>query len=271
MRNILFDPAKLTTEQQSWWKDWSERSQTETATLIAAQKKGDRIKLKQQLWAELKAWLLGNVFHGKCAYCEAPISGGFFGEGEHYRPKSKVTVLHLGKKVAVVVGESSHPGYFWLAYDWKNLVPACQECNNRKSDLFPTARQHVGVPSTSFDQLDKDEEPLLLHPYRDDPSEHLVFGINGIIAAVDDNPSGSNTIKVFGLDREGLAERRKRRQELALAYMLKLWPEVLADKITLPEALHPFCGKDAEYSAAVQDILNAEIPKILEKIKKIKI
>jgi 5-methylcytosine-specific restriction endonuclease McrA len=271
MIRVSFDPTKLTPEQQLWWNDWSRRSQTETARLIAAQKNGEPITLKQQLWAELKAWLLGNVFHGKCAYCEAPISGSFFGEGEHYRPKSKVTILNLGKKVAVTVGKSTHPGYFWLVYDWKNLVPACQECNNRKSDLFPTAREHVGVPSPSFDQLDQDEEPLLLHPYRDDPRKHLVFGINGVIAAVDDNPSGSTTIKVFGLDREGLAERRKKRQEQALAYMSKLWSDVLTDKITLTDALNLYFGEEAEYSAAVRDIVRAELPKMALKILQIKI
>jgi len=135
------------------------------------------------LWADLKAWLLDNVFHGKCAYCEVAISGGFFGEGEHYRPKGKVAVLKSGKKTAVTVGAAVHPGYFWLVYEWKNLVPARQECNNRKSDLFPTAQVHVGVPSPSCEQLDLQEEPLLLHPYRDDPRKYLVFGINGVIAA----------------------------------------------------------------------------------------
>jgi hypothetical protein len=223
------------------------------------------------LWADLKAWLLDNVFHGKCAYCEVAISGGFFGEGEHYRPKGKVAVLKSGKKTAVTVGAAVHPGYFWLVYEWKNLVPARQECNNRKSDLFSTAQVHVGVPSPSCEQLDLQEEPLLLHPYRDDPRKYLVFGINGVIAAIDDNAIGVNTIRVFGLDRERLAERRKKRQEQTLAYMMKVIPDVLEGRIALEDALELYVGSDAEHCTAARDVVKAELPKIVERISQIRI
>jgi 5-methylcytosine-specific restriction endonuclease McrA len=271
MKRISFDPQQLTPEQKNWWDEWIARSEEQTKGIIAAYKKGDALTHRQAVWADLKTWLLDNVFHGKCAYCEAPISGSFFGEGEHYRPKGKVTIVQAGKKVAVIVGGTSHPGYFWLAYDWKNLVPACQECNNRKSDLFPTARDHVCVPSPSFDQLDADEDPLLLHPYRDETRKYLLFGLNGVITAIDDNDRGVNTIKTFGLDREALAERRKKRQEQTLAYMMKILPDVIEGKTTLPAALDLYVGVDAEYSAAAQDIVNAELPKIVQRLTQIKI
>ena len=36
--------------------------------------------------------------HGKCAFCETPTKGGYYGDVEHFRPKNPVG------------------GYWWLAY-----------------------------------------------------------------------------------------------------------------------------------------------------------
>ena len=271
MRKVPFDPANLTAAQRTWWDKWSVRAKQETEDLVAARRNGTAAVPKQQVWADLKAWLLTNVFNGKCAYCEAPISGSFFGEGEHYRPKGKVTILDSGRKVAVKIGNAAHPGYFWLVYDWKNLVPSCQECNNRKSDLFPIAGTHVGAPSPTFEDLDRDEKPLLLHPYRDDPRQYLMFGMNGVVAAKDDNAIGSNTIRVFGLDRAELAERRKRRQEQTLAYLLKVIVDVIERRTTLETALELYVGADAEYSTAARDVVMAELPRIVQQIAQIRI
>jgi hypothetical protein len=26
--------------------------------------------------------------------------------------------------------EFEHPGYYWLAYEWTNLLPSCYDCNS---------------------------------------------------------------------------------------------------------------------------------------------
>jgi hypothetical protein len=56
---------------------------------------------------------LNNIYNHKCAYCEAYEPEP---EVEHYRPKKGVT------------GEV-HEGYYWLCYEWSNLMPACHDCN----------------------------------------------------------------------------------------------------------------------------------------------
>ncbi len=52
--------------------------------------------------------------HSKCAFCESAFLHVAFGAVEHFRPKSGV------KQRAS--DPLSRPGYFWLAYEWSNLL-----------------------------------------------------------------------------------------------------------------------------------------------------
>ena len=70
--------------------------------------------------------------HGKCCFCESKVAHISYGDVEHYRPKAGYRQSPddpLGR-----------PGYYWLAYDWSNLLFCCQLCNQRfKRSLFPLA------------------------------------------------------------------------------------------------------------------------------------
>jgi len=46
-----------------------------------------------------------------------------------YRPKGAVQQAPGQKK--------EYPGYYWLAYDWNNLLFICTACNTKKRELFP--------------------------------------------------------------------------------------------------------------------------------------
>ncbi|CAA6812677.1 MAG: TIGR02646 family protein [uncultured Aureispira sp.] len=106
---------------------------------------------------------LADLYHNKCAYCES-YDDEF--EVEHYRPKKGVTGIPRVK----------HPGYYWLAYEWTNLLPACHDCNKQrnKGNRFPIAGARVYGPSirqridlnknNCFASPLKDEYPLLIHP-----------------------------------------------------------------------------------------------------------
>lgn len=72
--------------------------------------------------------LLISMFKGKCAYCEIFTSAGFDGDVEHYRPKGGVTDADLVR--------FKHPGYWWLAMVWDNLVLSCQHCNQSRRQLI---------------------------------------------------------------------------------------------------------------------------------------
>ena len=153
-------------------------------------------------------------FHGKCAYCEQTITGDQRGDIEHYRPKGAVTDAE-NKQVFVTVNgqDRAHPGYYWLAYEWKNLLPACIRCNQLnhtmdgrrigKGNRFPVEGDYAYTPGDeSF------ERPLLLHPCLDDPEEHLELDDTGLLFGRTDR--GKATVEILGLNERNLPESRKR-------------------------------------------------------------
>jgi hypothetical protein len=129
--------------------------------------------------------------------------------------------------VVVEVGGKAHPGYYWLAYDHRNILPACPQCNTGgKMCHFPVAGSHATLPPSGIgdlDKLDAHEQPLLLHPYRDDPSKHIRFGEFGVIAAVDGDPRGEASIETYNLRRGDLMDERREAQELARFKFLRLF------------------------------------------------
>lgn len=103
--------------------------------------------------------------NGKCCYCETSFRASSPGHVEHYRPKGEVRQKRGAGRLL--------PGYYWLAFDWKNLLVSCERCNVKKGSLFPLedpgarARSHRGRLSA--------EAPLLVDPSNEEPREHIRF------------------------------------------------------------------------------------------------
>lgn len=173
------------------------------------------------------------IFHGKCAYCETLYDASGPMDVEHFRPKGGVA------------GEV-HPGYWWLAAAWENLLPSCIDCNRKreqrivemresltdlqlesrrtgaatasgKHDSFPL--DHGGIRASTEACDLTSERPLLLNPCVDDPAEHLVFSIDAgkpaLVSAQFDasgapSARGLASIHLFGLNRLGLVQNRTR-------------------------------------------------------------
>ena len=119
-------------------------------------KSGDLKSSKfDRLWSDsdVKSFLYESQ-HGKCCYCER-IRDQKELDVEHFRPKSQV------KEAA------NHPGYWWLAYNWKNLLLACKMCNQKKSSKFPLKDEK----KRSYGENDniKVEEPILINPLEENP------------------------------------------------------------------------------------------------------
>jgi len=157
---------------------------------------------------------LANSYHNKCAYCERILKIDI----EHYRPKKKVSE------------DSNHDGYYWLCYEWTNLLPSCITCNREgaKHNKFPVLGQRVNSPN--FDQnglvventLSAYEPPLLLeipgllHPEIDVPDAYFKFVLHHTsgIAMSPLHPTGNNeerarlTIEICKLNREALRLNR---------------------------------------------------------------
>lgn len=141
---------------------------------------------------------------GKCAFCESRLPQLTAGHVEHYRPKGEVQ--------QDVDAASAKPGYYWLAYEWTNLLLACEWCNSRaKRRLFPLAdparrvRSHRGNLAA--------ESPLLLNPAEADPASHLEF-VGEEIKPRNGSAIGKTSIRIYRLDDEGLTEERRRKLHL---------------------------------------------------------
>lgn len=253
---IDFDPSRLTGEDAEWWKKWSQRAAKAKTKAIEDREAGREHSFQDSVWGELKTWLLDRVFHGKCAYCEALVEVTGFGDAEHFRPKGKVTILINEKVQTVQINGQDHPGYYWLAYEWRNLFPACSQCNTAgKMNHFPIAdgRSHVTCHDASREDpqgLDGLEEPLLLNPYKDRPQDYLRFGERGTVTAIGDNPRGLASITTFRLRRGALVSERQTRQELAWT---KFLDAMKAADGSSRRVLEPYIQGREPYSRAVLD------------------
>jgi uncharacterized protein (TIGR02646 family) len=156
--------------------------------------------------------------HDKCAFCESKVTHIAYGDVEHFRPKAGYR-QRIGDPL-------TQPGYYWLAYDWTNLLFCCQICNQRfKCNHFPLIDGDRRAKSHD-DDIEK-EQPLFIHPAEEDPHEFLDFN-QEYLRAIDGNKRGEVTIDVLGLNRELIAERR--RDLLAVLRMLIETRELLANE-----------------------------------------
>lgn len=140
----------------------------------------------------------------KCAYCERLCKADI----EHYRPKKGVEE------------EATHLGYYWLCYEWSNLIPSCITCNREggKHNKFPVLGPRVFAPPLFADgNIDLllckstvapllNERPCLLHPEVDKPEDYFAFELDpkgeGIrILGVDVDGRGQSTIQICLLNR----------------------------------------------------------------------
>lgn len=264
MRHIEFDPSRLTGEDASWWKQWSDRATEETRLLIADRRSGRKRDFDKKILSDLKKWLLNNVFYNKCALCEynVVLDYRYRDFEEHYRPKSEVTEED-GVPVLMPDGHP-HPGYYWVAYDWQNMFPLCAQCiRNGKGTKFPIEAERVSDPSKGPDtkSLNEVEVPRLLNPYRDHPAEHLKFGVKGTVAAL--SPKGHATIEVLHLNSETFTSARQWQQEKAWSALCLLLEQSHRQVRPIDELLETFVethkGPKAPFSQAVSDYLDRKL------------
>ena len=189
--------------------------------------------------------------HGKCCFCES--KAGMDGDVEHYRPKA---AFSQGKW-----GRIEGPGYYWLAYEWSNLLLCCAICNQRfKRSLFPLADASKRARSHRHDVAR--EAPLFIDPATQDPEEHISFR-QEIPFPVGGSRSGKATIEALGLDREILNERRRDRLKhlQILADLVEMEPSASAELITLIEKarilLEECTGDAAEFAGMARAAVKA--------------
>lgn len=153
---------------------------------------------------------LAELFSGKCAFCESPVSEpvvyGFRPHGNAEPVESKSV---------------SHLYYVWLAEAWQNLYPICQACVPRNPSYFPVTGRRAPLPDIQilerFAERDDgrwptfplDEGLVFLDPCRKEQFwRALYFRSNGEVIGT--SRRGLETVRHFNLDRSELFDSRRR-------------------------------------------------------------
>ena len=174
---------------------------------------------------------LRTLYKNKCAYCESAIMPPD-NQNDSNEIRKYFTIEHYRPKTF----------YYWLAYEWSNLLLLCKDCNSGKGDKFPFTGTHpygmtnkmlsLEHPLTSSNELDLmksrandcdllAENASLLHPEIDEPELYLSFSIDGQIKFADKKLSEEtdkdyeirqkraiDTISINKLDRFNLHQAR---------------------------------------------------------------
>jgi uncharacterized protein (TIGR02646 family) len=213
------------------WKAWAKKAEEVRLTLIEefSPKKRSVTATKPTITNLYKdavnKELLLNFFHFKCAYCECPLTRKSC-DVEHFRPKGRVTEAD-NSPVTRLVGRKQeiHLGYYWLAYEWGNLLPSCGDCNRPgdgygKWDRFPVRDFRAFVPGEEMQ-----EEPMLLNPWWQNPDAHFVFEANGSIGGVTDE--GKACVEMFRLYRDTLISEREKVYTLVRGHFQTLFNAIM--------------------------------------------
>ncbi len=213
----------------------------------------------KSLWGEKDVrqalWIMQNK---KCGYCERRRDVNRESDIDHFRPKAEVTMA------------PDHTGYWWLAYEWKNLLFSCRHCNQSyKVNHFPIPVEAKRV--TNDAQKLSEERAYLIDPCGEDEDPESCFtyyvkemklapGETEILVYVDARPDdewnrerADRTISVLGLNRRDLLEERgKCVEKLKLLAGKMYYVKHLADD----EAK----VKNSEAAAQIRDATRASLP-----------
>ena len=185
---------------------------------------------------------LNQLFGGKCAFCESEILTGL--RAHHLRPTQEA----VGRDHAV-----SRAHYWWLAYEWGNLYPACEPCALSAGARFPVdgPRAPSGTPVAEL----ASEASLLLDPCADEPSDHLVFHRDGVVAGRTER--GFHTIQTFNLNRPELVDARANAIATSTTY-LEAQIDILNSR-PLDLDLKPFLAAGLPFAGAIRQAVARRI------------
>jgi len=136
---------------------------------------------------------LHKVFHGKCGYCETKIESPSAGTVDRFRPHNGVRDKN----------DYHQDLYWWLTFEWDNLIYCCKACNQYKANYFPIKGQRAFNDKDDLSQ----EQKSLLNPCVDDLEKHFSYDRMGYIHS--ETYEGNQTIELLRLDRTSLIESRQ--------------------------------------------------------------
>lgn len=184
-----------------WWSE-HRRTNEPRWRLQFESKRFDRRPDTGLIWGDRQREIGGILLaaqRGKCVFCESALTFSKLYAVAHFRPHSN----------AIIQEETTPRHYYWLAFEWSNLLVLCVECHRLRGNRWPINGDLAAV-GMSGAELDR-EQPLVIDPYRDDPSKHFVADDSGRLIGM--TGAGQTTIEVFSLNRVSLVTERRRAWE----------------------------------------------------------
>jgi uncharacterized protein (TIGR02646 family) len=214
------EPEEIEWPPNQWVRD-ARKAYEVIKNLPASERTSIAINKYSRIWGSLKKDFR-EISYQKCWYCESLIDVER-GEMDHFRPKAGIT------------GVPDHPGYWWLAFEWRNFRFSCSTCNSGNPDPEKRGREDAkGGKGNHFPLLHGEaqrikvectydrhwrEQPKLLDPTNPNDPGLLTFGLDG-----KPRPSRNNkidyeraqeSIRIYQLDHG--AKNRRRRNDIYYA------------------------------------------------------
>lgn len=195
---------------------------------------------------------LNLIYHGKCAFCNQIPKGSPL-QVEHFRPKNGIM-------------NEIHTGYYWLGYEWTNLLLACGNCNSTKNTHFPLfpgisrVLNPTWINNNTVDLNDClnnstvliNEEYVLINPEVDIPESFLFYEIDGKISNLDIR--GKVSIERYNLNRD----------ELYLDGRKKLLDNLIKK---IAKRFHKFTDGDITVKNLNSEIIDIVVEELIEPIE----
>lgn len=235
-----------------------------------------RHDFNNRLWFEARG-SLKELFYNKCAYCESPLVA-VKGDVEHFRPKAEATGARFSLRTRSTTKratESDPDAYWWLAWDWDNLLIACAVCNSNKRNRFPTIGSRAKAEARGAELAA--EKAILLNPCEDRPDQYLVFDEKGVVSSrvppeqsalnmPKDVDRGAITIEILGLNRPDLVEARRERLETLLLMWRSWLRQKRANLASLGQIVGQVMDDAAPYAAIQRQFLVSSLEEHLAKL-----
>ncbi|MHA7630565.1 HNH endonuclease family protein [Corallococcus sp. M7] len=252
------------------WKpspEWLKKAEKKLAEIekLPPEERDKAIEKSSKIWSALKKDL-ADLSDKKCWYCESKQIRSD-NAVDHFRPKG------------AIFESPDHPGYWWLAFTWRNYRYTCGFCNSPHVDHtngtqggkhhhFPLLDEKLRAKGPS-DDLEK-ERPLLLDPTSSFDPGLLAFNPDGRPVPAYSEKKNSFlhhrakiSIKAYHLDHVPLCEERvdacqsaRRLIEQGNKYFDRYqstYDDTALDELMrVVDELQTLIAHDAEYTAAVK-------------------
>ncbi len=138
------------------------------------------------------------IHYNKCAFCEEGIS--------------------IEESTAFLAHYRSPELYYWLVYEWTNLLPVCEECKLYEDSQFPIMNKQKRVKTPPNDRnlwrIDSNihlaEAPLIINPELDIPEKYIAIDREGNLQPIKRNLRATSTITAYKINMGSSAVARHR-------------------------------------------------------------